>query len=176
MEQPADTMPSAGRRLAAATTLCAGDGYHGLSMRVVAAATGLNIATIHSYVGNTLDRYFAVFRRLAARQHVLNAAHIDHLPAQKVSLPLDLLQRAQTAGTIAPVVPDLRLILHSFPWIRYGYVAGGPLDPAGTRRDPADPARVAALKQFLHLPGCSVCPIRRLLMTAIALDRERTEA
>ncbi|OAN44424.1 hypothetical protein A6A03_16585 [Chloroflexus islandicus] len=151
MEQPADTMPSAGRMLAAATALFAGYGYHGLSMRVLAAVTGLNVATIHYHFGNTLDRY-------------------------RETLALDLLQRAQTAGAIAPAVPDLRLILPSFPWIRYGYVAGGPLDPAGTRRDPADPARVAALKQFLHLPGCSVCPIRRLLMRAIAPDRERTEA
>ncbi|WP_322487413.1 TetR family transcriptional regulator [Chloroflexus sp.] len=156
MEQPADTTPSARRMLAAATALFAGYGYHGMSMRALAAATGRNVATIHYHFGNKLDRYRVVFRRLAERKYALIAAHIGHLPAQKVSLPLDTLaldrlQQAQTAGAIAPAVPDLRLILPSFTWIHCSYVAGGPFDPTGTRLALADPARMADLKQFLHL-------------------------
>ncbi|MCS6886797.1 TetR/AcrR family transcriptional regulator [Chloroflexus sp.] len=205
MEQSEATLSSAERILAAATALFASYGYHGMSMRALATATGLNVATIHYHFGNKLDLYRAVFRRLAEREQALITAYIGDIPAPviadppalqqrlnglidalveltlthpelprlwlrrwleqddspaaiegEVSLPLyamvlDLLQRAQAANAIRPAIPDLRLILHSFTWILYGYFAGGPLDPAGTRLDPTDPARVAAFKHFLHL-------------------------
>ncbi|MGQ9611434.1 TetR/AcrR family transcriptional regulator [Chloroflexus sp.] len=195
---------SAERILAAAAALFASYGYHGMSMRALAAAVGLNIATIHYHVGCKLDLYRIVFRRLAEREQAVITAHIDDIPPALISDPvalqqrlndlidalvdltlthpemprlwlrrwleqdaspgaleaevsaplytlvLDLLQRAQAAGSIAPT-PDLRLILHSFTWILYGYFAGGRLDPTGLRLDPADPERVAAFKQFLHL-------------------------
>ena len=82
----------------------------------------------------------------------------DESPAAieaEVSLPLydmalDLLERAQAAGTIRSSGVDLRMMLTGFIWILYGYFAGSPLDASGARVDPLHPEQIAAFKRFLH--------------------------
>lgn len=198
------TGSAAERILSIATTLFAEHGYHGLSMRALAAAVGLNVATIHYHVSSKQDLYRAVFRRLAERERAIIATYTQHVTdadiadpgalrqrlnalvdalvdltleqpeiprlwlrrwlerdespvavETEVSLPLydmalDLLKRAQSAGTIAAADADLRLILTGFVWMLYGYFAGSPLDAAGVRIDPTTSERVAAFKRFLH--------------------------
>ncbi len=201
---PNETGGTADRIIAIAATLFAEHGYHGLSMRALAAAVGLNVATIHYHISSKQELYRMVFRRLAEREHAVIAAHtryvsnddlahpamlfrqlralVDALvdltidqpetprlwlrrwleqeesPAaieEEVSLPLydmvlDLLERAQAAGTIRSSDVDLRLMLTGFVWILYGYFAGSPLDASGARIDPMHPEQIAAFKRFLH--------------------------
>jgi AcrR family transcriptional regulator len=201
---PDNTGGTADRIVAIAATLFAEHGYHGLSMRALAAAVGLNVATIHYHISSKQELYRMVFRRLAEREHAVIAAHTRHVsdddiahpatllrrlyalvdalvdltieqpetprlwlrrwleqdesPAAieaEVSLPLydmalDLLERAQAAGTIRSSGVDLRMMLTGFIWILYGYFAGSPLDTSGARVDPMHPEQVAAFKRFLH--------------------------
>lgn len=55
---------SAERILAAATDLFARRGFDGISTRQLAAAAGLNIATVHHHFGSKRDLYLAVVERL----------------------------------------------------------------------------------------------------------------
>lgn len=72
---------SAGRMLAAATALFAGDGYDGIPLRTLATASGLAVAPIHCHCGSKRDRYDAVLGRAAKREHALITAHSGNLPA-----------------------------------------------------------------------------------------------
>lgn len=62
---------SAERILREATLLFAEHGFYGTSTRAIAAAAGLNIATVAYHVGGKLELYRAVFRRLAERERAL---------------------------------------------------------------------------------------------------------
>jgi AcrR family transcriptional regulator len=204
VSMPDNTGGTADRIVAIAATLFAEHGYHGLSMRALAAAVGLNIATIHYHISSKQELYRMVFRRLAEREHAVIAAHTRHVsdddiahpatllrrlyalvdalvdltieqpetprlwlrrwleqdesPAAieaEVSLPLydmalNLLERAQAAGTIRSSGVDLRMMLTGFIWILYGYFAGSPLDASGVRVDPMHPEQIAAFKRFLY--------------------------
>ena len=200
------------RILRAATALFADRGLHGVSTREIAAAAGLNIATVSYHLGSKAELYQAVFRRLAAEERGLveeaiaraDAAAlasppalrgllgelIDALLAQtierpetarlwvrrwlerpaeaagleaEVSAPLyrqlhELIARAQAAGAVRREGLDIDLCLQGFSWVLYGYMVGGPLD--GERRaDPADPARLAAFRAFLHDYVCRMLGI-----------------
>ncbi len=59
-----DSGTSAGRIVEIATALFAEHGYHGVSTREIAAATGLSVATVHHHVGGKHELYVKVFRSL----------------------------------------------------------------------------------------------------------------
>lgn len=59
---------SVGRILDAATRLFASKGYHGVTTRQIAAASGLNIATVHHHLGGKRDVYLAVLRRFYSQE------------------------------------------------------------------------------------------------------------
>ncbi len=59
---------SVGRILDAATRLFAAKGYHGVTTRQIAAASGLNIATVHHHLGGKREVYLAVLRRFYAQE------------------------------------------------------------------------------------------------------------
>jgi len=59
---------SVGRILDAATRLFATKGYHGVTTRQIAAASGLNIATVHHHLGGKREVYLAVLRRFYAQE------------------------------------------------------------------------------------------------------------
>jgi len=171
---PDNTGGTADRIVAIAATLFAEHGYHGLSMRALAAAVGLNVATIHYHSDDDIAHPVTFLRRLYALVDALVDLTIeqpetprlwlrrwleqDESPAAieaEVSLPLydmalDLLERAQAAGTIRSSGVDLRMMLTGFIWILYGYFAGSPLDASGARVDPLHPEQIAAFKRFLH--------------------------
>ena len=62
---------SAERILAAAADLFAQHGFDGVSTRQIAAATDLNIATIHHHVGTKRDLYLAVVERFCDSDEAL---------------------------------------------------------------------------------------------------------
>ncbi len=62
---------SAVRILDAATDLFAQRGFDGVSTRQIAAATGLNIATVHHHVGSKRDLYLKVVERLCEQDEQL---------------------------------------------------------------------------------------------------------
>ncbi len=62
---------SAERIVAAATDLFAQRGFDGVSTRQIAAATGLNIATVHHHVGSKRDLYLATVERLCDQDEAL---------------------------------------------------------------------------------------------------------
>jgi len=66
---PGSRSPSAQRVLDAATRLFAEHGFHGVSTRQIAAAVGLNIATVHHHVGTKRDLYLEVIRGLYEQEH-----------------------------------------------------------------------------------------------------------
>jgi AcrR family transcriptional regulator len=105
---------SAERILREATALFAAHGYHGASTRAIAAAAGLNIATVAYHAGGKLDLYRAVFRRVAERERATLAALVsgadEALLADPVALRtlLDRLIDGLLAMTIAhPETPLL---------------------------------------------------------------------
>lgn len=67
------------RILDAATELFAEHGFEGVSTRKIAAATGLNIATIHHHVGSKHDLYMAVLDRFYAREEALVDALLERI-------------------------------------------------------------------------------------------------
>jgi AcrR family transcriptional regulator len=70
---------STARIIEAATTLFADHGFEGVSTRQIAAATGLNIATVHHHVGSKHDLYLAVLDRFYAREEALVDALIGRV-------------------------------------------------------------------------------------------------
>ncbi len=57
---------SAGRIVDIAMALFSEHGYHGVSTREMAAATGLSVATVHHHVGTKHDLYVKVYKSLLA--------------------------------------------------------------------------------------------------------------
>ncbi len=76
---------SAQRIVEIATQLFADHGYHGVSTRQIAAAAGLNIATIHHHVGTKRDLYDLVYRELHAQERAL----VDDFVAGIASTPME---------------------------------------------------------------------------------------
>lgn len=68
---PKNRPSSADRILAAAADLFAQHGFDGVSTRQIAAATDLNIATVHHHVGAKRDLYLAVVERFCDRDEAL---------------------------------------------------------------------------------------------------------
>jgi AcrR family transcriptional regulator len=79
-ELPAPS-PSLERILDQATHLFAEQGYHGTSTRQIAAAAGLNIATVHHHVGTKRDLYLRVIERLCAEDRAMIDAWLSEWPA-----------------------------------------------------------------------------------------------
>lgn len=105
---------SAERILREATVLFAEHGYHGASTRAIAAAAGLNIATLAYHVGGKLDLYRAVFRRLAEQERELLAAIVAEAdtatladPAAMRGLLADLIDALVAMTIERPEVPRL---------------------------------------------------------------------
>ncbi len=59
------------RILQAATLLFAERGFNGVTVRELAAAVNLNVATIHYHTGSKRDLYLRVIRRLYVQEHEL---------------------------------------------------------------------------------------------------------
>ncbi|GIW01212.1 TetR/AcrR family transcriptional regulator [Roseiflexus sp.] len=105
------------RILTIAATLFAEHGYHGLSMRTLAAAVGLNIATIHYHVSSKQELYKAVFRRLAERERALIAAYTHPLTDDDITDPVALQQRL---NALVDALVDLTIEQPETPrlWLR----------------------------------------------------------
>ncbi len=56
--------PGADRIVQIATALFAEHGFHGVSTREIAAATGLSVATVHHHVGSKRELYLKVYKSL----------------------------------------------------------------------------------------------------------------
>lgn len=76
---------SAVRILDAATRLFAEKGFHGVTTRQIAAAAGLNMATVHHHLGAKKDVYMAVLRRLYAREAALVQKLVDEAAIGRIS-------------------------------------------------------------------------------------------
>lgn len=76
---------NAQRIVALATELFAQHGYHGVSTRQLAAAAGLNIATVHHHVGTKRDLYRLVYREL----HLQERALVDAFVAEVENTPME---------------------------------------------------------------------------------------
>lgn len=61
---PEELSTSAERIVEIATALFSEHGYHGVSTREIAAATGLSVATVHHHVGAKHDLYVKVYKGL----------------------------------------------------------------------------------------------------------------
>lgn len=83
-DAPGDTVE---RILRAATTLFADRGLHGASTREIAAAAGLNIATLSYHLGSKAELYRAVFQRLAAEERALVDAAAARADAAALASP-----------------------------------------------------------------------------------------
>lgn len=81
---------SAERILREATTLFAEHGFYGASTRAIAAAAGLNIATVAYHAGTKADLYRAVFRRLAAQERALVDGIVSTADADTLASPVAL--------------------------------------------------------------------------------------
>lgn len=105
------------RILSVAATLFAEHGYHGLSMRTLAAAVGLNVATIHYHIGSKSELYRAVFRRLAERERAIIAVYTQHVTDDDIADP-DALRRRLNA--LVDALVDLTLEQPETPrlWLR----------------------------------------------------------
>lgn len=68
-------MDSLDRIIKVATVLFAEHGYHGVSTRAIAAAVGLNIATVNYHVGSKQNLYREVFRRAFLAEEALVAQY-----------------------------------------------------------------------------------------------------
>lgn len=108
---------AAERILNVATTLFAEHGYHGLSMRTLAAAVGLNVATIHYHISSKQDLYRAVFRRLAERERAIIATYTQHVTDADIADPGALRQRL---NALVDALVDLTLEQPEIPrlWLR----------------------------------------------------------
>lgn len=84
------TFDSYERILAAARALFAEQGFHGTSTRAIAAAAGLNIATMHYHVGSKEDLYQQVFRRLFEQEYALIASFVADVDDRVVADPAAL--------------------------------------------------------------------------------------
>jgi AcrR family transcriptional regulator len=79
---------SSERIIRAATQLFAARGFHGVSTREIAAAAGLNIATVHYHLGSKQALYRAVFERIYQEELALLAGLIERVdPAVPRSRP-----------------------------------------------------------------------------------------
>lgn len=91
MASPAETPSDSYERiLAAARALFAEQGFHGTSTRAIAAAAGLNIATMHYHVGSKEDLYREVFRRLFRQEYALIARFVADVDDAVVADPAAL--------------------------------------------------------------------------------------
>ncbi|MFQ3633125.1 TetR/AcrR family transcriptional regulator [Roseiflexus sp.] len=108
---------TAERILTVATTLFAEHGYHGLSMRVLAAAVGLNVATIHYHTGSKQELYQAVFRHLAERERAIIAAHTQHVTDDDIADPVAFRRRLTS---LIDALVDLTIEQPEIPrlWLR----------------------------------------------------------
>lgn len=70
---------SVARILDAATRLFAEKGFNGVTTRQVAAASGLNMATVHHHLGSKKEVYLAVLRRLYTREEALIRQMADEI-------------------------------------------------------------------------------------------------
>lgn len=71
--------PGATRVLEIATTLFANHGYHGVSTRRIAEATGLNVSTVHHHVGGKRDLYVSVIEHLYEAESRLIQGVLRHV-------------------------------------------------------------------------------------------------
>lgn len=108
---------SAGRMLATATALFAGDDYDGIPLRTLAIASGLAVAPIHCHCGSKLAQYRAVLSRLAKRAHALIIAHIGNLSTLVIAAP-PALQQFLNAFIDALIDPSLRHPEFPRLWVR----------------------------------------------------------
>ena len=83
--EPAPRSAQAEHILDVATSLFARGGFEGVTTRQIAAAAGLNIATVHHHVGTKGALYRAVVQRLYDEERAL----VDHLLATAEELALD---------------------------------------------------------------------------------------
>ncbi len=67
------------RILDVATRLFAEKGFNGVTTRQIAAAAGLNMATVHHHLGAKKEVYLAVLRRLYAREEQLIGAIVAEI-------------------------------------------------------------------------------------------------
>ncbi|WP_165422811.1 TetR/AcrR family transcriptional regulator [Ktedonosporobacter rubrisoli] len=72
------------RILRIATRLFAEHGYHGVSAREIAAATGLNIATVHYHTGGKRELYMQILRSLYQEEQAWVTGVLDHVGADVV--------------------------------------------------------------------------------------------
>lgn len=70
-----------------ATLLFAEHGYHGVTTRHIADATGLNVATIHRHASTKRELYRSVVERLYRVDRALIEAWLARLPAASVETP-----------------------------------------------------------------------------------------
>ncbi len=78
---------SAERILRAATALFAEHGFHGLTMRSLATAVDLNVATVSYHVGNKQELYRQVFRRLFLQENELVSSLVQNVDDDVVRDP-----------------------------------------------------------------------------------------
>ncbi len=80
--QTRETSPSRGRIIAAATQLFAAYGFHGVTTRQIAAAVGLNVATVHHHVGPKRDLYDQVFAAMQQEENAVVDEFLEELERQ----------------------------------------------------------------------------------------------
>lgn len=83
---------SIGRIVEIAMALFAEHGYHGVSTREIAAATGLSVATVHHHVGSKHELYVKVFRSLLEEAEVFFTEVAMEVGGADVSDPAVLLE------------------------------------------------------------------------------------
>jgi AcrR family transcriptional regulator len=76
-DPPTDPPPE--RIIRIATVLFAEHGFDGVSTREIAAAAGLNVATVNYHVGGKRDLYRAVFARMSRLEHDRIAGLLDEV-------------------------------------------------------------------------------------------------
>jgi AcrR family transcriptional regulator len=84
---PELTSESVEHILRAATQLFARHGFHGVTTREIAAAAGLNIATMHYHVGSKRDLYTQVVRRLYEQEHAVIAGFLAQMDETALRQP-----------------------------------------------------------------------------------------
>lgn len=89
---PQDGESSRERILRVATALFGEHGFDAVSTRTIAAAAGLNIATVAHHMGSKADLYEAVFARLHAAEAAMLDAQLAGVTAEDVADPVRVRQ------------------------------------------------------------------------------------
>lgn len=190
--------------LDAATTFFARYGYHGTSIRDLAKAVGISVATLYYHIQSKEELYRRVFQRQFQEEEELIRSYLSQADERLIQNPFafrelifrlmdalidrslqnpdivrlwtrrwlekpeqtedieiaysaplyklveTILEKAQAAGVIKPRFSNLAMIVHSFPWLHYGYVGFGQLTYQARFEKPSDAQQVAQFREFVR--------------------------